>query len=71
MFQKHIDALENVQKRVNKLPSRLKKKSYHARLDDFNLTTLETRRTRGDLIQFYKQKRGIEEIRWEMFTKRK
>ena len=65
-FEKDIDALENVQERATKLPPRLKKKSYHARLNEFNLTTLETRRIRGDLIQFYKQQKGIEEIRWEV-----
>ena len=65
-FQKDIDALESVQERATKLPPRFRKKNYHARLNDFNLTTLETRRLRGDLIRFYKQKKGIEEIRWEV-----
>lgn len=68
-LQKDIDALEIVQERATKLPPRLKKKTYHARLNEFDLTTLEIRRIRGDLIQFYKIIRGIEETRWEVDPK--
>ena len=38
---------------------------YPTRLKELNLTSLEIRRERGDLIEFYKAERGLEEIKWE------
>lgn len=49
-FQKDIDLLEGVQRRATKLISSLKDKTYEERLCILNLTTLETRRVRGDLL---------------------
>jgi hypothetical protein len=49
-----IRSLEKIQRKATKLVPSLKKKPYSFRLEKFKLTTLETRRKRGDLIEFYK-----------------
>ena len=53
-FQKDIDPFEGVQRRATELIPDLKDKSYEDRLRCLNLTTLETRRIRGDLIEVFK-----------------
>ena len=65
-YQKgHIDIIERVQKRATKIPKSLWTKSYSERLVILGLTTLEERRTRGELIQMYKTTKGIDIIEWE------
>ena len=59
-----IEAIENVQRRASKIPLEMKKLSYEERLKVWNLTTLEERRTRGDLIQMYKIRNELENIQW-------
>lgn len=59
-----IKKIEKIQKRATKLPPYLKKVPYINRLDRFKLTTLETRRKRGDLIEFYKIVHGRSIINW-------
>ena len=54
-----IKILEKVQRRATKLVPELKKLSYEERLDTLNLTTLEERRIRGDLIQLFKVRFGF------------
>ena len=49
-----IDNIENVQHRATRLVPGIKRKEYEYRVKTLRLTTLETRRKRGDLIQFYK-----------------
>ena len=51
---KHIDALENVQRRATKLVPGLSELSYPDRLKILKLPTLAYRRTRGDMITCYK-----------------
>ena len=48
-FQEVIDLVEGVQRRATKLTLDHKDKSYEDILRCLNLTTLETRRLRGDL----------------------
>ena len=61
-FRKDIDLLGGVQRRANKLISDLKDKSYEDRLRCLNLTTLETRRIRGDLIEVFKIFKGLDNL---------
>ena len=51
-LQRDIDNLENVQHKATMLVLGMKKKRYVDRLESLNLTMLETRRKRGDLIEF-------------------
>ena len=53
-LKKHVDLLENVQRRATRLLPNLKKLSYPERLKLLNLPTLVYRRHRGDMIQTYK-----------------
>ena len=43
----------------------LRKYEYEERLKKLRLTTLETRRKRDDLIQFYKVLNGLDHIEWK------
>ena len=51
---KHIDALENVQRRATRFVPSLKGLSYVDRLKKLNLPTLVYRRARGDMIETFK-----------------
>lgn len=55
--------LERVQHRATKTYES-RKLSYEKRLERLNLTTLEKRRHRGDLIQCYKIVHGVENVNW-------
>ncbi|XP_065663013.1 uncharacterized protein LOC136085617 [Hydra vulgaris] len=59
-----INDLEKIQRRATKLAPELKHLSYTQILAKLGLTTLETRRTRGDLIEFFKITTGIDKILW-------
>ena len=54
--------LEGIQKRATKMVIELRAMEYEERLEVLGLTTLETRRKRGDLIQIFKIFRGIENV---------
>ena len=54
-LKKDIETLERVQRRVTRMVEGLKNLSYEDRLRKMNLTTLETRRTRADMIEVYKR----------------
>ena len=54
--------IEGVQRRATKLILDLKDKSYEERLRCLNLTTLETRRLRDDLIEVSKIFKGFKNV---------
>ena len=61
-FRKDIDLLEGVQRRATKLISAIKAEIYEDRLRYVNLTTLETRRLRVDLIEVFKIFKGFDDL---------
>ena len=61
-YRKDIELIEKVQRRATRMIDSLKKYSYHERLQRLQLTTLESRRVRGDLIEVYKIMNGFEDI---------
>ena len=58
----YIDLLERVQRRATKIVPELRNLTYEERLQRLNLTTLEERRIRGDMIETYKMLTGKENI---------
>ena len=61
-YQKDIDVLERVQRRATKMIDGYKAKFYEERLKLCGLTTLETRRLRGDLIETFKIVKGFSNL---------
>lgn len=61
-LQKDILLLEKVQRRATKMILSLKYLPYEQRLTKLNLTTLDDRRLRGDLIETFKLLNGYEDI---------
>ena len=53
-LRKHINRIESVQRRATRMVPELRELPYEERLKKLNLTTLEKRRVRGDLIETYK-----------------
>lgn len=66
-LRKDIDCLEKIQHRATKLVPQLRNLDYEDRLKALNLTTLEERRARGDLIQAYKIITGKDNVNCEQF----
>ena len=64
-LKKDIEKLEDIQNKATRLVPTLKKKEYEFRLTKLGLTTLETRRKRGDLIEFYKIINGSDQVKWK------
>jgi hypothetical protein len=62
-LERHKELVEKVQHRCTKFGP-LANLSYHERLVQLRLTTLEVRRKRGDLIQMYKYAKGIDRIQF-------
>lgn len=59
-----IKQLEKVQRRALRAIPGFRSLSYAERLEKMNLTTLQERRIRGDLIQVFKIQRGIDKVNW-------
>ena len=58
-----------MQRRATRMIPTLKGLSYHQRLSALNLTTLETRRLRGDLIEVFKILKGFDRVNYSrMFS---
>ena len=66
-LRKDIDLLEKVQKRATRLIYLLHDLLYYDRLKRLKLTTLETRRECGDVIEFCKIIKGCEEVDSNIF----
>ena len=65
--KKDIDTLERIQRRAIKMIPELRDLSYEERLKECGLTTVETRRLRGDQIEVFKILNGYENIDRNMF----
>ena len=66
-YEKDINCLEKVQKRLIRSLSNVRGESYEEKLKDAGLTTLRDRRKRGDLIEAYKTLNGqnkVEKTTW-------
>ena len=61
-YKGDINILEKVQHRMTRLVPFLRKLTYDRRLEILELTTLETRRERGDLLQVFKLLNNFEKI---------
>jgi len=66
-LHKDVEVLEKVQRRATRMIEGLKSVSYEERLRKLNLTTLETRRIRADLIETYKIFHGLDNLNSEAF----
>ena len=66
-LRKDIDMLEKIQRRATKLIPGLIDLRYEERLKECGLTTLETRRLRGDQIEVFKILNGYENIDSNIF----
>ncbi|CAF1129245.1 unnamed protein product, partial [Brachionus calyciflorus] len=64
-LKQYINLIENVQERATKMVKSLKHFSYEERLAKLDLSSLETRRIRGDLIQFFKIINGYENVKFK------
>ena len=65
--KRDIDMLERVRRRATKTIPKLRNIGYEMRLKEYGLTTLETRRLRGDQIEVFKILNGYENIDRNMF----
>ena len=66
--KKDIETLERMQRRATKIIPELRYLSYEERLKECGLTTIETRRLRGDQIEVFKILNGYENIDRNMFS---
>ncbi|CAF0783566.1 unnamed protein product [Brachionus calyciflorus] len=64
-LKQDINLIEKVQERATKMVKPLKHLSYEERLAKLGLSSLETRRIRGDLIQFFKIINGYENVKFK------
>ena len=61
-FRKDIDAIERVQHRATRLIPGLARLSYEERLKETGLYTLERRWLRGDMIEMFQIRKGLNMI---------
>ena len=65
--RKNIDLLEGVQRRATKMVKSCRNLEYKDRLGYLGLTTLQTRRIRGDLLETFKIITGRDRLEREIF----
>ena len=68
-LRKDVDMLEKIQRRATKLIPGLRDLTYEERLMECGLTTLETRRLRGDQIEVFKRLNGYGNIDYNLFSR--
>jgi ribonuclease P/MRP protein subunit RPP40 len=61
-LKKDIELIEGVQRRATKLIKSLKDETYENRFKKLHLTSMETRRLRGDLIEVFKMFKGMDNL---------
>jgi ribonuclease P/MRP protein subunit RPP40 len=61
-LKKDIELLEGVQRRATKLIKSLKDETYENRFKKLHLTSMETRRLRGDLLEMFKMFKGMDNL---------
>lgn len=66
-LKRNIDNMEKVQHRATKMIEECKHLKYEERLIQTGLTTLEERRTRGDLIEVFKMMKGLSKTDYKKF----
>jgi ribonuclease P/MRP protein subunit RPP40 len=66
-LKKDIELIEGVQRRATKLIKSLKDETYENRLKKLHLTSMETRRLRGDLIEVFKMFKGMDNLDVHIF----
>ena len=59
-----INKIEKVQRRATKIPYETREKPYQVRCLLLGIQQLEARRTRGDLIQFFKIEKSLDIVNW-------
>jgi len=70
-LQKDIDVIEKVQRRATRMIDGLKDLEYEERLKIVGLTTLETRRSRADMLEVFKIMKEFEGLKEENFFERR
>jgi hypothetical protein len=68
LSEKLITKIESIKRRATKMVFEIRSLSYEGRLNALELTTLELRRKRMDLIQTYKIINGMDEVDIDMGT---
>ena len=66
-LQRDIDVLERVQRRATKLIYNIRELDYATRLKVVGLTTLKSRRLRGDMIEVYKILNSLDDVEMNKF----
>jgi hypothetical protein len=63
-LKKDISKLEKVQRRATKIVPYIRDLPYEERLKKLDILSLEERRVRGDLIQYFKFYKGFNKVNW-------
>ena len=66
LSKKYVKKVEKVQRRATKMIPQLRNLNYEERLLNLDLTSLEERRRRGDMIQMYKVHKKVNIVSLKM-----